>query len=138
MQRYGLIQNGFIAAMILAVTVGGPGSYLCMTGQGVLQVENLWSGGCMARMGTCSTSTASQTVEASDRPCGACTDISLHLDSSLPSDAKTGVRFVLASHAIAWICDPAMQPAIETQVIEPAFAPQEATPSAVRTVVLIV
>jgi hypothetical protein len=48
------------------------------------------------------------------------------------------VRFVLASHATVWICSPSMQPALETQVIEPAFPPQDATPSIVRTVVLIV
>jgi hypothetical protein len=110
-----------------------------MTGQGALQVENVWSGGCLAGMETYSHSADSSTVEASDRPCGACTDISLHLDSSLPTEARTGVRFVFVSHATAWICNPSMQPAIETQAIEPAFSPpQDETPSAVRTVVLIV
>ena len=84
-------------------------------------------------------SVESPTVEASDRPCGACTDISLHLDSSLPTEARTGVRFVFVSHATAWICNPSMQPAIETQAIEPAFSPpQDEASFAVRTVVLIV
>ena len=138
MQRYGLVQNGFVAAMILAITVGGPGSYLCLTGRGTLQVENVWSGGCITGMETCPNSVEFLSVVAIESPCGACTDISLHLDSSLPTDARTGVRFVFISHATTWICNPSLQPAIETQVIEPAFAPQEAMPSAVRTVVLIV
>ena len=139
MQRYGLVQNGVVAAMILAITVGGPGSYLCLTGRGTLQVENLWSGGCLTGKGTCSTSAESPTVLAAESTCGVCTDISLHLDSSLPSDARTGVRFVLVSHGTAWICGPSMQPAIERQGIEPAFSPpQDATSSSIRTVVLIV
>jgi hypothetical protein len=138
MQRYGLVQNGFVAAMILAITVGGPGSYLCLTGRGTLQVENLWSGGCLTGKGTCSTSTESPTAVAAESTCGACTDLSLHLDSSLPSEARTGVCFVLASHAAAWICNPVMQLAIETQVLKPAFPPQDSTASAIRTVVLIV
>ena len=137
--RYGLVQNGFVAAMILAITVGGPGSYLCLTDRGTLQVENLWSGRCMTGMETCPNSVESSTVVAADSPCGACTDISLHLDSTLPSDARTAVRLALSSPGTACICGQSIRSGVETQAVEPAFhPPQDSTYSAIRTVVLVV
>ena len=137
--RYGLVQKWFVTAMILAIVTGGPGSYLCMTGQGALQVESVWSGRCMARVGICSTSAGSQMVGAAESPCGACIDISLHLDSSLPSSDRMAMRHGLVSPGTPCVCIQSMRSAMAMQALEPAFhPPRDSTPSTIRTVVLIV
>ncbi len=139
MKRYGWIQQVLVTAMIPAVGVMGPGSYLCMTAHRTIRVENLWSGGCRVGMEVCSTSGERPTIADADGPCGACTDMSLHLDSILPSRAETALRLVVASIGTAWICGPSLQPALPAQGMEPAFhPPQDATPSTILTVVLIV
>jgi hypothetical protein len=139
MRRYGSIQQVFVAVMIPAIAVGGSGSYLCMTGQGTLQVENPLSGGCLAESGILSTLTECPTLAASESPCGACTDMSLHLDSTLPAKAGACLHLLVTSPAAAWIYSPSVPVALESRALEPAFSPpQDATPSAVRTIVLIV
>jgi len=92
----------------------------------------------MTGMEICPNSAESQTVTASDSPCGACTDISLNLDSSLPADARTGVRLSLASQSMIRICDSSML-SIQRHGIESDFpSSQDSRPSAIRTIVLIV
>jgi len=138
-----MIRNGLVKWLVTATTVagmvGGEGSYLCKTEQGTIQVEHAWNGGCLAGMRLLTSSADPMKVDAAHSPCGACTDIGLRLDSSLPSDDRMVVRSVLTVHGTACICDQSMRSAAIKHVLEPAFhPPQDSTPSAVRTVVLIV
>ena len=139
MIRDGLLKNWLVMAMILAATLGPYGSYLCMTERGTMQVESVWSGECLVQTRWHVDSAGALAVEVGGSRCGACTDISLHIDSSLPSDTRTAVRLVLAADGLSHACDQSAQSPQRRHSGELTFdPPQNSTLSALRGVVLLI
>ena len=139
MMRDSFLNNWFVMVMILAATLGPYGSYLCVTERGTLQIENVWSGGCLAGTGIYSNSVESLTVIAAKSPCGACTDVRLGLESTLPSGAKTTIHHMSAVDGMAYVCDQSMRSPQGLDAGELTLdPPQDSTLSALRIVVLLI
>ncbi len=70
--------------------VGSQGSYICRTECGAFRVEHAWSGGCLPGGAVPMSPAGPSTLRPCHQGtgCGACTDLRIHFDTSLPSLAR--------------------------------------------------